>query len=175
MTNDVTSPPGQDEDIQLPPPNVLIVDDTPENLVALEVVLEDVDCNLVTAQSGNEALSKLLKEDFALVLLDVQMPEMDGFEVAEIMRSNKRTANVPIIFITAYSREDRNVRRGYESGAVDYLFKPVDPTALHSKVNFFLQLDTQKRRLEAKLARSRESRQAMFEAYGEQESGDGQS
>lgn len=156
-----------DNDIQLPPANVLIVDDTPENLVALEVVLEDVECNLVTAQSGNEALSKMLKDDFALVLLDVQMPEMDGFEVAEIMRSNKRTANVPIIFVTAYSREDRNVRKGYETGAVDYLFKPIDPTALHSKVNFFLQLDMQKRRLEAKLARSRQSREQMYAAYGE--------
>lgn len=155
------------EDLELPEQSVLIVDDTPENLVALEVVLEDVDCRLETAHSGNEALSKLLKDDFALVLLDVQMPGMDGFEVAEIMRSNKRTANIPIIFVTAISKEDRYVKKGYQAGAVDYLFKPIDPVALHSKVNFFLQLDKQKKRLEAKLARSRESARAMYEAYGE--------
>lgn len=155
-----------DADITLPPAKVLIVDDTPENLVALEVVLEDMECELVTAASGNEALGKLLKDDFALVLLDVQMPGMDGFEVAEIMRSNKRTANLPIIFVTANSREDRNVRRGYQTGAVDYLFKPVDPTMMRSKVGFFLQLDAQKRRLEAKLARSRQSRDEMLAAYG---------
>lgn len=155
------------QDISLPPAKVLIVDDTPENLVALEVVLEDMECTLVTATSGNDALSKLLKDDFALVLLDVQMPGMDGFEVAEIMRSNKRTANLPIIFVTANSRDDRNVKRGYQTGAVDYLFKPIDPTMLQSKVNFFLQLDSQKRRLEAKLARSRQSREEMIAAYGD--------
>ena len=145
---------------------VLIVDDTPENLVALEVVLDDVDCTLVTANSGNEALSKLLKQEFALVLLDVQMPGMDGFEVAELMRNNKRTANVPIIFVTANSRDERNMRKGYQSGAVDYLFKPIDPTVLCSKVNFFLQLERQKKRLEHKIQASRESEKALRQAYG---------
>lgn len=166
MNDDVET---DDKDLELPEQSVLIVDDTPENLVALEVVLEDIECRLETANSGNEALGKLLKEDFALVLLDVQMPGMDGFEVAEIMRSNKRTANIPIIFVTAISKEDRYVKKGYEAGAVDYLFKPIDPVALHSKVNFFLQLDKQKKRLEAKLARSRESARAMYEAYGDKE------
>ena len=155
------------DDLDIPAQNVLIVDDTPENLVALQVVLEDLPCQLVSATSGAEALSKLLKQEFSLVLLDVQMPEMDGFEVAEIMRSNKRTMNVPIIFVTANSRDDRNMRRGYQSGAVDYLFKPIDPTMLCSKVNFFLQLDYQKKRLEAKLRRSRESAEAMKAAYGQ--------
>lgn len=154
--------------IQLPPASVLIVDDTPENLVALEVVLEDTDCEVVAASSGNEALSKLLKKEFALVLLDVQMPVMDGFEVAELMRANKRTAHVPIIFVTANSRDDRNVKRGYLSGAVDYLFKPIDPVMLCSKVDFFLQLDRQKRRLEAKLAQARASEKTMNDAYGDQ-------
>lgn len=154
------------EEPELPEQTVLIVDDTPENLLALEAVLEDEPCRLETAQSGNEALGKLLKDDFALVLLDVQMPEMDGFEVAEIMRSNPRTANIPIIFVTAISKEDRYVKKGYQAGAVDYLFKPVDPVALHSKVSFFLQLDLQKKRLEAKLAKSRESEKALYEAYG---------
>lgn len=153
-------------DDDIPNPKVLIVDDTPENLVALEVVLEDSNCEMVCASSGNEALGKLLKADFALVLLDVQMPIMDGFEVAELMRANKRTAHVPIIFVTANSRDDRNVKRGYLSGAVDYLFKPIDPVMLCSKVEFFLQLDRQKRRLEAKLARARASEKAMNDAYG---------
>lgn len=159
--------PQTDDEPEVPQPSMLIVDDTPENLVALEAVLEDVDCEVDTAESGNEALSRLLKKEYALVLLDVQMPEMDGFEVAEIMRSNPRTANVPIIFVTAISKEDQYVKKGYESGAVDYLFKPVDPTALHSKVNFFLQLHQQKKRLEAKLAKSRESEKALYEAYGQ--------
>lgn len=154
-----------DDEIQIPEPHVLLVDDTPENLVALEVALEDVDCELDMAGSGNEALARLLRQEYALVLLDVQMPGMDGFEVAELMRANKRTAHVPIIFVTANSRDDRNVRQGYKSGAVDYLFKPVDPTMLRSKVEFFLQLDRQKRRLEAKLAKARESERAMNEAY----------
>jgi CheY-like chemotaxis protein len=162
--NDISTDTNADADI--PPPKVLIVDDTPENLVALEVVLEDSDCEVVCAGSGNDALGKLLKSDFALVLLDVQMPIMDGFEVAELMRANKRTAHVPIIFVTANSRDDRNVKRGYLSGAVDYLFKPIDPVMLCSKVEFFLQLDRQKRRLEAKLARARASEKAMNDAYG---------
>lgn len=161
-------PQQEDEQDTLTKPSVLIVDDTPENLVALEVVLDDIDCDVVTASSGNQALSKLLKQEFALVLLDVQMPVMDGFEVAELMRSNKRTSTVPIIFVTANSRDDKNMKRGYMSGAVDYLFKPIDPLMLCSKVEFFLQLDRQKRRLEAKLARARASEKAMNEAYGDQ-------
>ena len=155
------------DDLVLPPQAVLIVDDTPQNLVALEVVLEDLPCELVTAASGTEALNKLLKQEFALVLLDVQMPNMDGFEVAEIMRSNNRTANVPIIFVTANSREERNVQKGYKAGAVDFLFKPIDPTALRSKVSFFLTLDQQKRRLEAKIRASKESEKAFLAAYGQ--------
>ena len=156
-----------DSGLDIPTQRVLIVDDTPENLVALQVVLEDIPCELVLANSGQEALTIMLKQEVSLVLLDVQMPEMDGFEVAEIMRSNKRTLNLPIIFVTANSRDDRNMRRGYQSGAVDYLFKPIDPTMLCSKVNFFLQLDYQKKRLEAKLSRSRESAEAMKAAWGE--------
>lgn len=157
----------EEEQVDLPPQAVLIVDDTPQNLVALEVVLEDMPCELVTAASGQQALSILLKKEFALVLLDVQMPNMDGFEVAEIMRGNKRTANVPIIFVTANSREERNVHRGYKAGAVDYLFKPIDPTVLRSKVSFFLQLDQQKRRLEAKIRASKESEKVFLAAYGQ--------
>jgi len=166
------SPTG-DDDLQLPASRVLLVDDTPQNLVALEVVLEDLDCQVDSVSSGNAALSKLLKEDYALVLLDVQMPEMDGFEVAGIMRSHKRTQNVPIIFVTAISKETRFVQQGYRSGAVDYLFKPLDPLILTSKVDFFLGLDKQRRELQAKLKEAQAHR-AAYEAgktRGEEGSG----
>jgi response regulator RpfG family c-di-GMP phosphodiesterase len=152
------------DEIALPTANVLLVDDTPENLVALEVVLEDVDCNLIKAGSGQQALATLLKKDVSLVLLDVQMPEMDGFEVAAIMRDNPRTRNIPIIFVTAISKEQRYVHQGYKAGAVDYLFKPIEPLILKSKVNFFLQLDRQKRRLEAKLAAARQSEKVWLDS-----------
>ncbi|MCK0152282.1 response regulator [Alcanivorax sp. S6407] len=152
----------------IPPSRVLMVDDTPQNLVALEVVLEDLDCELESVSSGQAALGKLLKHDYALVLLDVQMPEMDGFEVAKLMRSNKRTENVPIIFVTAISKETRFVQEGYRTGAVDYLFKPIDPMLLQSKVNFFLGLDQQKKRLEAKLAQARQSEAEMKALYGKE-------
>ncbi|MFZ5723329.1 MAG: response regulator [Pseudomonadota bacterium] len=150
------------EEIELPTANVLLVDDTPENLVALEVVLEDLDCNLIKAGSGQQALATLLKKDISLVLLDVQMPEMDGFEVAALMRENPKTRNIPIIFVTAISKEQKYVHQGYKAGAVDYLFKPIEPIILKGKVNFFLELDRQKRRLEAKLATARASEKAWL-------------
>jgi len=150
------------KEIDLPKPTVLLVDDTPENLVALEVVLEDLDCNLLKAGSGQKALGILLKQDISLVLLDVQMPEMDGFEVAALMRENPKTKNIPIIFVTAISKEQKYVHQGYKAGAVDYLFKPIEPIILKGKVNFFLELDRQKRRLEAKLAAARQSEKAWL-------------
>ena len=162
-----TTADSSDDNLQLPRSRILLVDDTPQNLVALEVVLEDMDCDLDSVTSGNAALAKLLKEDYALVLLDVQMPEMDGFEVAGIMRSHQRTQNVPIIFVTAISKETRFVQQGYRSGAVDYLFKPIDPQLLQSKVSFFLSLDQQKKRLEAKLAQARRAEAEMKALYGE--------
>lgn len=152
------------EEIDLPTPNVLMVDDTPENLVALEVVLDDAGCNLLKATSGQQALGLLLKKDVSLVLLDVQMPEMDGFEVAALMRENPKTRNIPIIFVTAISKEQRYVHQGYKAGAVDYLFKPIEPLILRSKVKFFLELDRQKRRLEAKLAAARASEKAWLDS-----------
>ena len=114
--------------------SILIVDDRPENLVALEGQLESPALNIVRASSGNEALGFMLKQDFALVLLDVQMPDMDGFETAELMRSNERTEYIPIIFITAGSKSQEHVFKGYDSGALDYIFKPVDPYVLKSKI-----------------------------------------
>lgn len=128
--------------------NILLVDDKPENLLALETILKRPGLNLLKALSGNEALGMLLDYDFALILLDVQMPEMDGFETAELMRGNEETRHIPIIFVTAISKERKHVFRGYEAGAVDYLFKPLDPEILQSKVNIFLELYQQKMALE---------------------------
>ena len=101
---------------------VLIVDDKPENLLVLESLLARPGLNLVKAASGNEALGLLLSQEFALVLMDVQMPDMDGFETAELMRSHRATKHIPIVFVTAISKEQSYVFQGYESGAVDYLF-----------------------------------------------------
>lgn len=147
--------------------NILIVDDHPENLIALEAILDDVDCTVIRANSGNEALSVLLKQDVALVLLDVQMPGMDGFEVAELMRKSNKTKMVPIIFVTAISKEAKYVARGYGVGAIDYMFKPLNPDILKHKAQFFLDLDMQKRRLEEKLRKSQESKEAFMRAMGE--------
>ena len=127
--------------------NILLIDDRPENLLALETILKRPGLNLMKALSGNEALGMLLDYDFALVLLDVQMPEMDGFETAELMRGNEETRHIPIIFVTAISKEQKHVFKGYEAGAVDYLFKPLDPDILQGKVNIFLELYQQKRAL----------------------------
>jgi len=127
--------------------NILLVDDKPENLVSLEALLENPDHNIIKTTSGNEALRLMLEYDFALVLLDVQMPEMDGFEIAELMRGSEKTKCIPIIFVTAISKEQKHVFKGYESGAVDYLFKPLDPDILKSKVNVFIELHRQKKLL----------------------------
>jgi PAS domain S-box-containing protein len=118
---------------------VLLVDDREENLLALEAVLEPTGCRLVSARSGEDALRALLKEDFAVILLDVQMPGLDGFETAELIRARERSRTVPIIFVTAISKEPHHVFRGYEAGAVDYLFKPLDPVVLRSKVEVFVE------------------------------------
>lgn len=135
---------------------ILIVDDYEPNLVSLEAVLDDPSWTLVKATSGIHALKLLLENEVSLVLLDVQMPEMDGFEVAQMMRKNPRTQNVPIIFLTAISKDDQYIYKGYQAGAVDYLCKPINPTILRSKVEFFMKLDKQKKELEEKLHRARE-------------------
>lgn len=128
--------------------DVLLVDDRPENLVALEALLEDLELNIVKATSGNDALGLVLEYDLALILLDVQMPDMDGFETAELMRGSEKTRHIPIIFVTAISKDMKYVFKGYESGAVDYLFKPLNPDILRSKVKVFLELHRQKKALE---------------------------
>lgn len=119
---------------------ILVVDDVKENLIAMKEALSDVSAEIITANSGKEALNLMLEDNFAVALLDVQMPEMDGYELAECMRKNKYTASVPIIFITAINKDQHCVFKGYNSGAVDYLFKPVDTHILKSKVEMFLDI-----------------------------------
>lgn len=124
------------------PASVLLVDDRPDNLVALEAVLDPLGHNLVRAGSGEEALKHLLSEEFSVILLDVQMPGMDGFETARQIKQRERTRDVPIIFLTAISREPDHALLGYSTGAVDYIAKPFDPDALRAKVSVFVELHT---------------------------------
>ncbi|HMG52126.1 MAG TPA: hybrid sensor histidine kinase/response regulator [Kofleriaceae bacterium] len=126
---------------------VLIVDDIAENLVALEALLRRDGVQPLCARSGAEALELLLAHDVAIAVIDVQMPEMDGFELAELMRGAARTKHVPIIFITAGTRDPNRVFQGYETGAVDVLFKPIDPHILKSKIDVFLELAAQRRQV----------------------------
>jgi PAS domain S-box-containing protein len=127
---------------------VLLVDDRQENLTALEDLLEDMELDIFKASSGNEALSLSLRHDFAIVLMDVRMPDMDGFEAAELMRANQKTCRLPIIFVTAAMKDADHQFKGYESGAFDYLLKPIEPTILRSKVKVFCELYQQRLRLE---------------------------
>ncbi len=120
--------------------NVLMVDDHPENLLALEAILDKPGQHLVKAHSGQEALRSLLNQDFAVILLDVQMPGMDGFETATLIRNRPRSQHTPIIFLTAFSTSETLMFKGYSLGAVDYLFKPVNPEILSSKVAVFVDL-----------------------------------
>jgi len=122
------------------PIKFLLVDDTAENLVALEALIRRKGLELLLARSGPEALELLLVHDVALALLDVQMPGMDGFELAELMRGTARTKHVPIIFVTAGARDPQRVFKGYDAGAVDFLFKPIDPHILKSKTDVFFEL-----------------------------------
>ena len=122
------------------PANILLVDDRPENLLALEAVLEPLQQRLVRAASGEEALRRLLSEEFAVILLDVQMPGLDGFDTAAHIKEREKTRDIPIIFITAISREPHHALRGYSTGAVDYIAKPFEPWLLQAKVRVFLEL-----------------------------------
>src|SRR5690348_1843153 len=122
------------------PANILLVDDRSENRLALAAILEPLRQNLVHAASGEEALKCLLRQDFAVILLDVQMPGMDGFETAELIRGRDRSRHTPIIFLTAINTSDMHVARGYDLGAVDYLLKPIVADVLTSKVSVFVDL-----------------------------------
>lgn len=129
------------------PVNLLIVDDVPQNLVAMEALLRREGVRLLCAASGAEALEILLEHEVALALLDVQMPEMDGFSLAELMRGSQRTRDVPIIFLTASPNDPVRAFKGYETGAVDFLHKPIEPQVILSKVNVFIELYQQRRLL----------------------------
>jgi two-component system, sensor histidine kinase and response regulator len=135
-----------------PSVKLLLVDDHPENLLALEAILEAPGQQLVLARSGAEALRHLLHNDFAAIILDVMMPDMDGFETAELIRQRERSRYTPIIFLTALGKSEEALFRGYDVGAVDYLMKPVPPALLKSKVSVFVQLRRQSELLEAKNA-----------------------
>ncbi len=128
-------------------PCVLIVDDVADNLFALEAMLKRADIEILTARSGRAALEILLAREVAVAIVDVQMPEMDGFELASLMRGVERTRLVPIIFVTAGSRDQARVFRGYEAGAVDYLFKPIDEAVLRGKVDVFVTLERHRQEL----------------------------
>jgi PAS domain S-box-containing protein len=135
--------------------SILLVDDQEENLLALEAVLEPLGQRLVRATSGEQALAALLRDDFALILLDVQMPDMDGFQAATLIKQREKTRHIPIIFLTALSKELHHVFRGYSAGAVDYVVKPFDPTILRSKVQVFVDLHRKENALRASEERFR--------------------
>src|ERR1700704_1370511 len=120
--------------------NILLVDNEPRGLLALEAILEPLGQKLITARSGEEALRQLLAHDFALILLDIQMPELDGFQTAALIRGRERSRHTPIIFLTASYESEVQVFRGYALGAVDYVFKPLQPEILRSKVSVFVDL-----------------------------------
>jgi CheY-like chemotaxis protein len=136
---------------------ILLVDDREENLIALEAILSSLDVVAVRARSGEEALKALLSTDFALILLDVRMPGMDGFETAAHIKRRERTRNIPIIFLTVVDSAPDYAFRGYAAGAVDYLTKPFDPWVLRAKVSVFVELYNMNRRLaeQASLLRER--------------------
>jgi signal transduction histidine kinase len=145
--------------------NILLVDDRAENLLALEAILEQLGQHLIRANSGPEALKKVLVEEFAMILLDVQMPGMNGFEVAEIIKSRERSRTIPIIFLSAISKEDAYVFKGYSMGAVDYVFKPFNPDVLRSKVAVFVDLFLKQREIQRQgdLLRDMEKRELELE------------
>jgi two-component system NtrC family sensor kinase len=129
-------------------PAVLVVDDVEANLISMRAVLEGMHCEVVAASSGNAALRELLHREFALMLLDVQMPEMDGYEVARYAKENPDTRDVPILFLTAMNENIDSMLRGYDTGAVDFLFKPLNPVILRGKVRVFLELCRGKMQIE---------------------------
>ena len=149
--------------------NILIVDDLKENHLVMEGVLIDPELNIVKAMSGEEALSLCLSHDFAVIFMDVQMPGMDGFETAELLRGIEKTKNIPIIFVTALSKEKASVFKGYEVGAVDYLSKPIDPLILRSKASIFKDMYKQRRLIEYQAAELEDKVRELSRMQGEKE------
>src|ERR1700682_1658492 len=132
----------------MPAISILVVDDEPRNVVALEAALASVDCALVKAHSGLDALNCVLAQDFAVIVLDIHMPDMDGFETASLIRARERSHTTPIIFLTADDRHGPRVLEGYRLGAVDYLYKPFSPEILRAKVAIYVELFRQTAALE---------------------------
>jgi PAS domain S-box-containing protein len=148
--------------------NVLLVDDRPENLLALQAILEPLGETLLFANSGEDALRQLLRHDVAVILLDVQMPELDGFETARLIKQRERTSHVPIIFVTAISKEEEQVYRGYSAGAVDYVFKPFNPDVLRSKVGVFIELHEKNEQLRRQAEQLKEQELAELRRESEE-------
>ncbi len=141
--------------------DILMVDDNADNLVALEAVLGDLGQNLVTAASGEEALKRLLEQDFAVILMDVQMPDMDGFEAARMIRQRDRSRHTPILFLTAINKTDAHVSQGYAVGAADYVFKPFHPDVLRAKVGAFVELSRKNKELRAHIERRQQAEEEV--------------
>ena len=139
-SGEVSAPLARGASSRREPINILIVDDEPKNLTVLQSILDEPDYRLVRAESADQALLALIADQYALLILDVRMPGMNGFELAQIIKERKKTAQVPIIFLTAYYSEDQHVLEGYGAGAVDYLHKPVNASILRSKVAVFAEL-----------------------------------
>jgi signal transduction histidine kinase len=156
----------QPASVAQPRPRVLLVDDDERNLLALSEVLEPI-ATVVTAPSGRMALRELLKDEFAVILLDVFMPEMDGYETASLIRKRAQTARIPIIFLSAVNKETEHLMRGYAMGAVDYVFKPVDPVVLKSKVAVFVDLFELRQQVAGQAQAEQELREATLRAEGE--------
>ncbi|MFL5944114.1 MAG: ATP-binding protein [Gaiellaceae bacterium] len=148
--------------------NVLLVDDRPENLLTLEAILEPLGQTLLYAHSGEDALRELLRHDVAVILLDVQMPGLDGFETAGLIKERQRTSSVPIIFVTAISKDEEQVFRGYSAGAVDYVFKPFNPDVLRSKVAVFIELHEKSAQLRQQAEQLREQELAELRRESEE-------
>jgi CheY-like chemotaxis protein len=127
--------------------NILMVDDKAENLMALEGLLEAPGIKLVKALSGRDALKQILEQEFALILLDVRMPFMDGFETARLIKQREKSRYIPIIFLTAVSKDDSYISEGYNVGAVDFILKPFDPYILKAKVSVFVELHRKNQQL----------------------------
>ena len=146
-------------------PKALLVDDRRENLTALSALLQGLPVETVAVTSGEDALKQLLVDDFAVIMLDAQMPDMDGFETASHIKRRERTRHIPIIFLTAADRDAQLALRGYAAGAVDYLTKPLDPWVVRAKVTVFLDLWEKNRQLQQQIAlvRQHEQRQAAIQ------------
>jgi PAS domain S-box-containing protein len=147
---------------------ILLVDDRPENLLALEAILDPLGQTLLYANSGEDALRRLLRHDVAVILLDVQMPELDGFETARLIKQRERTSHVPIIFVTAISKDEEQVFLGYSAGAVDYVFKPFNPDVLRSKVAVFIELHEKREQLRLQAEQLKEQELAELRRESEE-------